>query len=529
MFGKKREEILNNSSDKPMFAIEARPQAVSLPEFKDMRDVNVRYPLMPPYAYSHIFWDNNNKELVYAVEEPILNENERKVLAFLEEGIKELINLSFISVREGETVIRYLEKNINVLLSELGIKLNVDSYLKIMYYIYRDFVGLNEIEPFLADYYIEDIECNGVNSPVYIVHRKYRNIRTNVVFTGVNKLANMVEKLAQKCGKYISYANPLLDGTLPDGTRISATYATDVASRGPNFSIRKFTKEPWTPTKLIEFGTVSPEILAYLWLLIEYESNIMVVGGTSSGKTTLLNALAFFIPPQARIVSIEDTRELSLQHENWLSSVAREGVGLTGREGGKYGEVSLFDLLKESFRQNPDYVIVGEVRGVEAYVLFQGSAAGHPTLSTMHANSVGTMIRRLETPPINLSASLVNSIDAVCVMMQTKLGGKEVRRLREVDEIVDVKEGIGNFIINVPFIWDARNDRFFYKTESHIFNKLYVHYGVTKEELEREFMLRSKLLIEMYKHRILGFKEVQEVINSYYKTPEAVLKKFRIL
>ncbi len=529
MFWKKRAGVLKASGDEPIFTIEARPRAVTLPEFKDARDVNIRYPLLPPYAYAHIFWDTENKELVYVVEEPILTDDDRKVLSFLEDGIKELINISFISVKEGETVIRYLEKNINVLLSELGIKLSTESYLKLMYYIYRDFVGMNEIEPFLADYYVEDVECNGANSPIYLVHRKYRNVRTNVIFTSATKLSNMVEKLAQKCGKYISYANPLLDGSLPDGSRVNATFATDVSSKGPTFTLRKFTKEPWTPTRLIEMGTVSPEILAYLWLTIEYESNIMIIGGTASGKTTLLNALAFFIPPQARVVSIEDTRELNLHHENWLPSVSREGIGLAGREGNKYGEVSLFDLLKESFRQNPDYVIVGEVRGAEAYVLFQGASAGHPSFSTMHANSVGTMIRRLETPPINLSASLVNSLDVVCVMTQTKLGGKEVRRLREVDEIVDVKEGIGNYTINVPFIWDARNDRFYYKTESHIFNKLYVHYGVTKGELEREFMLRAKLLFEVTKQKIFGFREVQEIINAYYKTPQTVLKKFGVI
>ncbi|MCX6711501.1 MAG: type II/IV secretion system ATPase subunit, partial [Candidatus Woesearchaeota archaeon] len=197
-----------------------------------------------------------------------------------------------------------------------------------MYYIYRDFVGLNEIEPLLRDYFIEDIECNGVNTPIYIVHRKYKNLKTNIIYNDIKVLTDFVEKLAQKSGQYISYANPLLDAALPDGSRVNATYTQDISSRGPTFTIRKFTKEPWSPIKLMEFRTVSPELLAYIWLLIEHECNIMVIGGTGSGKTTLLNTLAFFIPPSSRVVSIEDTRELNILHENWLPSVTRSGIGM---------------------------------------------------------------------------------------------------------------------------------------------------------------------------------------------------------
>ncbi len=312
-------------------------------------------------------------------------------------------------------------------------------------------------------------------------------------------------------------------------SRANATYTSDISSKGPTFTIRRFTKEPWTPIRLMEMHTASPEILAYLWLLIEYEASIMIIGGTSSGKTTFLNAVSFFIPPQARIVSIEDTREINLQHANWLPSVARQGIGTMTLAGTRFGEITLFDLLKESFRQNPDYVIVGEVRGQEAYVLFQGISSGHPSLSTMHANSVGTLIRRLETQPINLSSSLINSLDVVCTMVQTKSKGKDVRRVRDIVEVVDVKEGIDNYIVNTPFVWDPRNDNFFFKTDSHIFKKLNVQYGISKEELDKEFQLRTRLLIEMYRHRIFGFKEVQEVISLYYKNPKGVLRKFGII
>jgi len=399
--GKKPKELPKEAvpAEKTLFQIETTTEVITLPELKDAPTIDVRYPLIPPYAYAHIHWDSEENELVYDLEEPELNDEEKKIRKMLEEGIRELINISFLNINEPAKVIEYLEKNLKVLLIEYKLSITKKTFLKMMYYLYRDFIGMNEIEPLMNDYFIEDIECNGSKTPLYIVHRKYRHIRTNVLFPDNKRLMSFVEKLAQKCGKYVSYASPLLDGALPDGSRVNATYTTDISSRGPTFTIRKFTREPWTPVKLMDFGTVSPEVLAYLWLLIEHEANMMVIGGTGSGKTSFLNSIAFFIPPAARIVTIEDTRELNLLHENWLPSVARAGVGLATITGERHGEVSLFDLLRESFRQRPDYVVVGEIRGKEAFVLFQGAASGHPCMSTMHAESVDTMVKRLETPP----------------------------------------------------------------------------------------------------------------------------------
>ena len=522
----KNEVVISKENELEDFKIDLKPRIPLFPEV-DHTQVNIKYPLIPPYSFAHIFWDATNKELVYFVEEPGLNPEEKRILDLLEDGIRELVNISFLAVKDGDTVIKYLEKNIRVLLKELKIEITNDSYQKIMYYIYRDFVGLGKIEPFLCDYFIEDIECNGVNFPIYIIHRKYRNLRTNIIYENADKLATFVERLAQKCGHYISYATPLLDGALPDGSRVNATFTEDITSRGPSFTIRKFTQKPWPPTKLMQLNTVSPQMLAYLWILIEYEANIMIIGGTASGKTTFLNALAYFIPPQARVVSIEDTRELNLQHSNWLPSVAREGVGLTNLVGQKYGDVSLFDLLRESFRQRPDYVIVGEVRGKEAYVLFQGMSSGHPSLGTMHANSVDTLLRRLETAPINLSPSLVEILDVVCVMTQTKIKGIEVRKLREINEIISVKEGQGAQI-HTPFTWDPITDSFKFNKQSYVFNKFYLHQGISPEELMKELNLRTKLLITLYQRGVFDFIEFRNIINEYYKDPATILRRFNV-
>ena len=1000
MFGDKKEIKMPEQETAKKITIDLSPAIPALPRIADKTKIDIRYILISPYVSAHIFFNKKTSELVYELEEPVLNEEEKTLLRRIEEGMKEIINVNVLVERTQEAMIEYLDKTARFLITELDLKVSESAYKKIFYYLFRDFVGLNEIEPLIRDYFIEDIECNGVDTPVYIVHRLYRNLKTNIRYKSIDYLASFTEKLSQRCGKYISYASPLLDGSLPDGSRVNATYTKDITSKGPTFTIRKFTKIPWTPVQLIALNTLSPEILAYLWILIQYKSNILITGGTASGKTTLLNAVAFFIPPESRVVSIEDsvtgdseiiikerkrirkitikefvdkkidaevltvdekgkiifvkpsdylkhkvkkdiyeittatgrklkvtqdhslftlgetgleeikptqlkekksfiavprilpipgtqrnkinlidnlkifktdflcgeplkkffekhklkdfdvekeryrwwkknnlikieeflkkdwkfskdelirlkiksknkssvpvlfkvdkeflefcglwlgdgsydnynknsvivsncdeecrkvvksianylgsnfslmndggvsirihssvfykfmkyflgfdgyssskkipdfifnlsneqirdfirgyfsadgcikkseascasqsyqllsdlqtlflrlgiisrindfdrkdkcinmsiseakniekfkeirflqerkneklntmvkkahhtfsdvvplsinqlrkvnehfkiswpylqgmqnigrdylqkiatpnsffndishsdilwdrvkkikkisseeievfdlsipgherficnnifvhnTRELNLSRENWLPSVARTAIGV-----GKIGEVDLFSLLKNSFRQNPDYLIVGEVRGKEAFVLFQGMASGHASLSTLHADSVDTVIKRLETPPIELSPTLVNTLDSVCIMTHAIVKKQQTRRLREVVEIVNVNpDGIA--LTNTPFTWNPKDDRFYFKKDSRVFDKIAGRYGLTKEELSEEFSRRSKILYAMYKKKIFGFDDVQKIINNYYKNPEATLK-----
>ena len=515
-------EQLNNINLYPRIPIDFNPKIPPLKKIQDKTKVDVRYPLISPFTFAHIYWNPKTYELVYDIEEPILDEQEGQYREEIIAAMRDMVNFEEVVERDKENLLEYIHRRFKILAIELGLNIPYESYKKIYYYLARDFIGFNETDPLLRDYFVEDIECNGAITPVYIVHRIYRNIKTNLIFNDIVRLESFVEKLAQRCGKYISYAKPILDGSLPDGRRVNATYTKDITSKGPTFTIRKFTKEPWTPPQLVAFKTLSPEILAYLWLLVQYKMNFLITGGTSSGKTTLLNAIAFFIPPESRVVSIEDTRELNLPRDNWLPSVVRSATGVEG-----LGEIDLFTLLRASFRQNPDYVIVGEVRGKEASVLFQGMASGHSSISTIHADSIDTVIKRLETPPIELSPSLLNVLDAVCVMTHAIVNKQETRKLKEIVEIINVNSD-GVAITNTPFVWNPVDDQFYFKRSSKVFEKIRERYGLDAETLDIEFRRRVKLMYKLYQNKIFEFEKVQDVINEYYKKPEIVLKKYGI-
>lgn len=501
------------------FEIMTAKTLTTLPSPNEIRYKGVIYPLIKPYAYANIKWDSKEHSLVYKVLEPKLSQREREILEKLKDGLIQIIKVSLADIKNEEKMLEFLEENINMLIKEYGFELGEQEYIKIMYYIYRDFIGLNEIEPFLRDPYIEDIGADGVGIPVYVVHQRYGSVKTNIVYNDENYLKAFVTKLAERCDRYISYADPLLDGSLPDGTRVQASLAGDVTTRGPTFSIRKFRETPYNPVDMIHLNTASAEMLAYLWFVVENGANILITGGVATGKTSFLNMLSLFIPPEAKIVSIEDTRELLLPHENWIPGVARTSFGSSG-----VGEVTMFELLKESFRQNPDYLIVGEIRGKEAYVMFQSMASGHPSLSTMHAGSVDDVLRRLQTKPIDLSPGLLDSLDIVIVMMHAREKGKSARRVKELVEIESVNPGTGSARTAKVFVWLPADDNFEYRGNSWLLGRIAAEKGLRMNDVTKDIARRKKLLNWMVANNLSKLDDVTKYIRLYYHDPEKVDK-----
>jgi flagellar protein FlaI len=507
----------------PGFEIKETRHMIEFPDVKDISKVNVTYPLVEPFAYANIKWVADHKELQYIVVEPKMSPEEWELMRKISSALIELVEVGFSSFPTPDKAIEYLKEQVGLVIRDLNISITPNQYLRIMYYIYRNFIGYNEIEPFLADPNIEDISCDGVETPLYVIHRKYGSLKTNVVFNTVEDLREFVVKIAERSGRYVSYAEPILDGTLPDGSRISATLASDVATRGPTFTIRKFSENPFSPVEQIELNTTNAEMLGYFWYLVEHGSSMLIVGGVATGKTSLLNTVAMFIPPEAKVVSIEDTREIRIPHQHWIAGIARTGFGLPLPSGDKYGEVTLFDLLKESFRQNPDYVIVGEVRGKETYVMFQGISSGHPSISTFHAGSVDTVIKRLTTPPIELSPSLIESLDVICVMVHAKEKGKSARRIKEIVEILSVDNKTNEVKTNVVYRWDPANDTYSKVNDSLKLQKFALARGSTYEDAVDEIEKRVKILEWLQKKGVKSHSEIAKYINMYYKEPNKLL------
>jgi flagellar protein FlaI len=502
------------------------PVRIQEPEV-DLREVNLVYTLIPsgsdiPFAASNVKWSKRDSSLIYYVIEPVLTAIEMDLLDKIKTSLIEKLDIDFSTLRK-EDARSYLKKKFEETINIMAVSLSENKRQQILYYIERDFVGLGKIEPLMKDPNIEDISCDGIGIPVFIYHRSpvIGSIKTNVFFNTAEELDIFVNKLAQRCGKSISVAQPLIGGSLPDGSRLQATLGTDIARKGSNFTIRKFTERPLTPTNLLKFKTVDTKIAALLWLLIEYGRSILIAGGVATGKTSLLNALSLFIKPELRVVSIEDTAELVLPHPHWVPSVAR--LPIVELEGKKLGEVDLFDLLKESLRQRPDYLIVGEVIGRETYVLFQQIATGHSSLSTMHADSIERLVDRLTTPPISLPAALIEALDLIIFLVRIKYGSFYVRRISNIYEIIGFDRQRNFPIVNEIFRWNAIKDSYDNVNPSLVLKKISKQYGISEQVLQKEISDRMKILSWMYDNDIEDYLDVAKVIKLYYSNPEDVL------
>ena len=434
--------------------------------FKDELEQLDFYPINEPYAYVKVLKNTDTLEKFYKIIEPNISKEEQEKLNFIWTTLMKDFNLRLDEL-DRKKIKEYLHEKIEKILDTYEIKLDEVSKEKILYYTRRETLGYGKIDPLMCDPNIEDISCDGAGVPIFLYHRKYGSLKTNLIFYSKEELSNFVIGLSQKCGKHISVAEPMLDATMPDGSRIQMTLGSQVTTHGSTFTIRKFRADPFTPPDLIALNTVSAEIMAYFWLAVENRVNALIAGGTASGKTTILNALSLFIPRDAKIVSIEETREINLPHPNWIPGVSRSGFGEIVNDK-MVGEIDLYELMKAALRQRPEYIIVGEIRGQEAYVLFQAMATGHATYGTVHADSAKSLIHRLEGKPIEIPRVMLQSLDIVSIHFTTRVNGKRVRRCKQIVEIVDIDPSTKEILTNEVFRCDPIEDKFIYTGKSYI-------------------------------------------------------------
>ena len=453
-------------------------------------------------------------------EEPELTADDHSNLERLKGILNETIDMKVSELASKDAAEKYLQTKGQQILDRYGFKLDEQTKKKLLYYVSRDNLGFGKIDALMHDPLIEDISCDGVNVPLYVWHRKYESIPTNVRFESAEKLDEFALRLAYLCSSHVSIAQPLLDASLPGGSRINLTYGSEITRKGSTFTIRKFKEDPFTIIDVINFRSISKEVAAYLWYAVENRVSILVAGGIAAGKTTLLNCLSMFIRPGMKVVSIEDTPELNLPHENWIPATTRTHFGLMTET----ADVNLFDLLKAALRQRPDYIIVGEIRGEEAYTLFQAMSTGHLGMSTVHAESVETAVYRMESAPMNIPRTLIAGIDIILVQKRVDFNGKPVRRCVTASEIIGLDPRSGEILTNEAYKWNPTNDFFDFTGRSYITEKIAEKKGISVEA-SAEIQRRIDIINWMAKKNIRDYKQVSGVIRAYYENPKSIMSE----
>ena len=388
---------------------------------------------------------------------------------------------------------------------------------KVLRLIRRDFIGYERIDPIKHDINVEDISCDGYNSPVFVYHTDYENLITNVRH-GEDQLDSFVIKIAQRSGKGISKRQPQVDATLPDGSRAQLTLGEEVSDHGTNYTIRQFKDVPFTPVDLINWKTFSLDEMAFLWLCIESKKSLIFAGGTASGKTTSLNAVSLFIPSNSKIVSIEDTREVELPQRNWIASVTRPSFSQDN-----VGDVDEFDLLEAGLRQRPDYIVMGEVRGEEGRTLFQVMSTGHTTYTTFHADTVDEVLKRFTTDPINVSKTLFTALDLISVQTQTRVQGQKVRRNKTITEINSYDAENDEVSVQDVYQWQPEEDEFVQHGNSKKLQEIAFDRGWTPEQLKAEQFKRRTILAYLITNGLNTYTEVAATLQAFINDPETIL------
>lgn len=388
--------------------------------------------------------------------------------------------------------------------------------------LFQDLVGYGEIDPLIRDDNLEEIMVIGIDKPVFVYHREYGMMKTNILFKDAGEVMNLIDSIARQINRRIDQESPILDGRLPDGSRVNATIPP-ISADGPSMTIRKFKRDPLTIIDLINSKTISVELAAFFWLCFDglgvKSANAIISGGTSSGKTTTLNALSSFINPKERIITIEDTLELQIPHEHVIRMETRP-PNVENR-----GELTMNDLVKNSLRQRPDRIIVGEVRGSEAITLFTALNTGHSGFGTLHSNDARETITRLTNAPMSVPNIMISAIDFI--IMQNRIyrsDGVSFRRISEVAEVSGIEEGV--IQLNKIFEWDPQSDTIknvgiTSKTLTEIANVS----GNSLNSLYDEIKNREIVLQHMVNQNIRSIRDVSTVLEMYFLDPQKVLNR----
>ncbi|ELZ85829.1 type II secretion system protein [Haloferax elongans ATCC BAA-1513] len=394
-----------------------------------------------------------------------------------------------------------------------GIEVTEHVYDKIRYRLVRDIVGLGPLEPIMRDPENEDIHVIGPRQ-VDVDHGTFGLLETSVEFDNEEQFDNWLRNMGERMGDPVSDAHPIVDSTLPDGSRINIIYSDDVSLKGSSLTIRQGDDIPLSIFQITKWGTLSPELAAYLWIALENERTVFVVGETASGKTTTLNAILSFIPQDSKIYTAEDTAEVLPPHDTWQQLLTREGRGSDS-------EVDMFDLVAAALRSRPDYIIVGEVRGEEGRMAFQAAQTGHPVMLTFHASDIVSMIQRFTGDPINVPETFMSNCDIALFQNRVKRGDQILRRVTSVQEIEGYSKEMGGVVTRETFYWDPVNDDIVFQGMNNSFimeQKVATLLGYDDtRKIYDDIKFRAELIRRAIQENVLGYHEVNELIEDFQR------------
>ncbi len=537
-----KEEIQNLFDKNPHLKkyVESIRDKVGEPDFYSPVPREVRNEPLPNIIYPtkgmvfvHIYKTADMDAVEYKAIEPILSDAEKikhsqllklivkkipeKRSVIEDEELKEVLNelLDELTVIDERAVEAEVQKSKKKQLKLSKVRLTSEQKRNIQYYIIKDLIGGGQIECFMRDPYIEDINIvSGHN--VYLFHKIFEMIKTNIIISS-KEGPEFAKALSEKMGTPVSEGRPIVDGVLPDGSRGNIIYSSAISIKGPSMSIRRFTETPISITQLIHWGTLNAGIASYLWICLQYGRSFFLCGGTACGKTTTMNAIIPFVPPEKKIYTAEGTPELQVPHTVWQRL-------LTKTTGPEEGQVDLFDLLRAALRSRPDYIIPGEVRGAEGSIVFQAMQTGHPCMTTFHAGTVTKVIQRFTGDPINVPKTFMDNLDFVVIQLALERDGRLIRRVTSIDEIEGYNRAVDGIMARKAFEWKPEEDRHVFTGNKNSYileQKIAKNAGYADTAgIYDEYEKRKRILERMVEEKIFDYYEVVQCIWGFYREGE---------